>query len=123
MSVPRELSYTKDHEWITEGEVATVGITAYAAEALGDVVFVQLPEVGAVVSAGETCGEIESTKSVSDLLAPVAGTVTEVNQAVAEDPALLNSDPFGAGWLIKINRAGSDGELLTPDAYDELTAG
>ncbi|MGO1056798.1 glycine cleavage system protein GcvH [Crossiella sp. CA198] len=123
MPVPRELHYTKDHEWITDGPIATVGITAYAAEALGDVVFVQLPEVGAVVSAGEACGEIESTKSVSDLLAPVSGTVTEVNQAVAEDPALLNSDPFGAGWLIRINRAAPDGELLTPDEYDELTAG
>ena len=97
------LQYTAEHEWIlVEGDTATVGITAYAAEKLGDVVFVELPKVGSDVASGTVVGEIESTKSVGELFAPVNGTVAEANEAVVADPSLVNSDPFGEGWLIKV---------------------
>jgi glycine cleavage system H protein len=97
------LQYTAEHEWIlVDGSVATVGITAYAAEKLGDVVFVELPEVGSTVASGTVVGEIESTKSVGELFAPVNGTVTATNDQVVESPELVNSDPFGDGWLIKV---------------------
>jgi glycine cleavage system H protein len=97
------LKYTEDHEWIlVEGDVATVGITAYAADKLGDVVFVDLPTVGSTVASGKVVGEIESTKSVGELFAPVNGTVEEINDAVVASPELVNSDPFGDGWLIKV---------------------
>ncbi|TFC25465.1 glycine cleavage system protein GcvH [Cryobacterium sp. TMT1-3] len=97
------LQYTAEHEWVlVEGSIATVGITAYAAEKLGDVVFVELPEVGSTVTGGTVVGEIESTKSVGELFAPVNGTVTATNDQVIESPELVNSDPFGAGWLIKV---------------------
>ncbi|WP_105036108.1 glycine cleavage system protein GcvH [Cryobacterium aureum] len=97
------LQYTPEHEWVlVEGSIATVGITAYAAEKLGDVVFVELPEVGSTVASGTVVGEIESTKSVGELFAPVNGIVTATNDAVVESPELVNSDPFGAGWLIKV---------------------
>ncbi|GEP27981.1 glycine cleavage system protein GcvH [Cryobacterium sp. TMS1-20-1] len=100
---PSELQYTAEHEWVlVDGSVATVGITAYAAEKLGDVVFVELPGVGSTVASGTVVGEIESTKSVGELFAPVNGTVTETNDAVVDSPELVNSDPFGAGWLIKV---------------------
>ncbi|TFD24294.1 glycine cleavage system protein GcvH [Cryobacterium sp. TMS1-13-1] len=100
---PSELKYTAEHEWVlVDGSVATVGITAYAAEKLGDVVFVELPGVGSTVASGTVVGEIESTKSVGELFAPVNGTVTETNDAVVDSPELVNSDPFGAGWLIKV---------------------
>ena len=100
---PSELNYTAEHEWVlVDGSVATVGITAYAAEKLGDVVFVELPGVGSTVASGTVVGEIESTKSVGELFAPVNGTVTETNDAVVDSPELVNSDPFGAGWLIKV---------------------
>src|SRR5919112_47966 len=107
MSNPQQLRYSKEHEWLSAAEegVATVGITEHAANALGDVVFVQLPEVGSTVSAGETCGELESTKSVSDLYSPVSGEVTEVNEDVVSDPALVNSAPFEGGWLFKVRVA------------------
>src|SRR5665213_2724152 len=97
------LQYTAEHEWIlVEGSTATVGITAYAAEKLGDVVFVDLPAVGSTVAEGKVVGEIESTKSVGELFAPVNGTVVEANDAVVASPELVNSDPFGEGWLIKV---------------------
>ena len=97
------LQYTAEHEWIlVEGDTATVGITAYAAEKLGDVVFVDLPKAGSTVASGTVVGEIESTKSVGELFAPVNGTVAEANEAVVADPSLVNSDPFGEGWLIKV---------------------
>jgi len=97
------LQYTAEHEWVlVEGDTATVGITAYAAEKLGDVVFVELPKVGSDVASGTVVGEIESTKSVGELFAPVNGTVAEANDAVVSDPSLVNSDPFGEGWLIKV---------------------
>ncbi len=97
------LRYTEEHEWVlVDGDIATVGITAYAADKLGDVVFVDLPDVGATVAGGSIVGEIESTKSVGELFAPIDGTVEEVNDAVVASPELVNSDPFGDGWLIKV---------------------
>ena len=107
MSNPQQLRYSKEHEWLSAAEdgVVTVGITEFAADALGDIVYVQLPEVGATVTAGETCGELESTKSVSDLYSPVTGEVTEVNEAVVDDPSLVNTDPYGGGWLFKVRVA------------------
>jgi glycine cleavage system H protein len=119
MSEPSTLKYTKDHEWIlVDGDTATVGITAYAAEKLGDVVFVDLPDVGSSVAEGKIVGEIESTKSVGELFAPVAGTVLEVNDAVVASPELVNSDPFGEGWLIKVTFT----DLPTLLSADEYTA-
>jgi glycine cleavage system H protein len=103
MAAPQDLQYTAEHEWVlVDGDVATVGITAYAAEKLGDVVFVELPAVGSDVAEGKVVGEIESTKSVGELFAPVNGTVAEVNDAVVANPELVNSDPFGDGWLVKV---------------------
>jgi len=104
MADQSELQYTAEHEWVlVEGDTATIGITAYAAEKLGDVVFVELPAVGSDVASGTVVGEIESTKSVGELFAPVNGTVTEINDAVVDSPELVNSDPFGEGWLIKVS--------------------
>ncbi|MER5864227.1 glycine cleavage system protein GcvH [Kitasatospora sp. NPDC002040] len=119
MSNPTHLQYTEEHEWLTAAEdgVSTVGITAHAADALGDIVYVQLPEVGETVTAGETCGELESTKSVSDLYSPATGEITEINQAVIDDPASVNSDPFGDAWLFKVRVEATD-KLLTADEYD-----
>src|SRR5688572_9296573 len=108
MTVPQHYQYTAQHEWLElDSDHATVGITAFAADALGDVVFIDLPAVGASLTAGEACGELESTKSVSDLYAPADGTVTEINDAVVEDPGLLNSDPFATGWLFRMQVSGS----------------
>src|SRR3984893_6045266 len=125
MSVPAELRYTQEHEWVAiEGGTATIGITDYATQALGDVVYVSLPEVGAAVTAGEPCGEVESTKSVSDIYSPVDGEVIEANPEIEDDPGLVNSDPYGAGWLMRI-RLADDGpqadDLLTAEQYAELT--
>ncbi len=117
---PEDLRYTSDHEWVrTEGELVRVGVTDYAQEALGDIVFVTLPEVGAQVTAGETCGEVESTKSVSDLFAPVTGTVAERNEALDGSPELVNSDPYGDGWMMTIrpDDASATDSLLDAAAY------
>ncbi len=127
MTVPDELSYTPEHEWVAiSGDTASVGITDHAQQALGDVVFVSVPAPGSRVTAGEPCGEVESTKSVSDLYSPVDGEVTEVNAEIDEDPGLVNTDPYGAGWLFKVRLAASDGEappgLLTAAEYEQLTA-
>ena len=123
MSVPANLRYTAEHEWLDiDGDVATVGITTFAAEALGDIVFVGLPAVGTVIAAGEACGEIESTKSVSDIYAPVDGEVVEINRGVVDDPAAVNLDPYTGGWLFKIKVVGV-AELLNAAAYEALTAG
>lgn len=123
MSVPDDRQYTAEHEWIaSDGDVARVGISEYAANALGDVVFVDLPEVGAELTAGEPCGEIESTKSVSQLFAPADGTVLEVNAEVAQAPEIVNTDPFGAGWLFTM-RVTRLPDLLDSAAYAELTRG
>jgi glycine cleavage system H protein len=120
MSNPTELHYTKEHEWLkVDGDVATIGITAYAAEKLGDVVFVDLPKVGAKTTYMKICGEIESTKSVGELYSPVDGEVVEINDAVTASPELVNQDAFGAGWLIKV-RFESLPELLTAADYDAL---
>ncbi|MEU4658603.1 glycine cleavage system protein GcvH [Streptomyces sp. NPDC023723] len=122
---PQQLRYSKEHEWLsaTADGVATVGITEHAANALGDVVFVQLPEVGAAVTAGETCGELESTKSVSDLYSPVSGEVTEVNEDVVDDPSLVNSAPFEGGWLFRVRVADEPDDLLSADEYTAFSAG
>jgi len=125
MTIPAELHYTAEHEWVSvDGTTASVGITDYAQRALGDVVFVSVPAAGTRVTAGEPCGEVESTKSVSDIYSPVTGEVTEVNGDVDDDPGLVNSDPYGAGWLMRVQLDEDEGEpsgLLTADEYAELT--
>ncbi|CAM5233116.1 Glycine cleavage system H protein OS=Streptomyces tendae OX=1932 GN=gcvH PE=3 SV=1 [Streptomyces tendae] len=125
MSNPQQLRYSKEHEWLSGAEdgVSTVGITEHAANALGDVVFVQLPEVGDSVTAGETCGELESTKSVSDLYSPVSGEITEVNEDVVNDPSLVNSAPFEGGWLFKVRISDEPADLLSADEYTAFIAG
>lgn len=118
-----ETRYTSEHEWVTvDGDVATVGITAYAADKLGDVVYVDLPAVGTTVAAGRVVGEIESTKSVGELFAPVDGEVVERNEAVIVDPALVNADPMGAAWLIRV-RFTALPALLSAAEYEELIQG
>ncbi|MBD5784566.1 glycine cleavage system protein GcvH [Cellulosimicrobium terreum] len=120
--LPQHLQYTAEHEWIDGSDPAVVGITATAAEALGDIVYLELPEVGAEVTAGAVVGEVESTKSVSELFSPVTGTVVEVNQAAIDDPALVNSDPYADGWLFKVDVV-STGPLLSAQEYAAATAG
>lgn len=122
---PSHLQYTAEHEWIDFGgsaDTGTVGITATAAEALGDIVYLELPEVGASITAGAVIGEVESTKSVSELFSPVTGTVVEVNQAAVDEPSVVNAEPYGAGWLLKVE-VESTGPLLTPEEYAALAAG
>lgn len=123
--VPTELRYTKDHEWVrVEGDEATVGITEYAAGQLGDIVFVELPEAGRKLDQFATFGVVESVKAVSDLFAPVSGEVVAGNEALAGSPELVNSDPYGEGWMIRLKVADAtelDG-LLDAGAYDQLTA-
>jgi glycine cleavage system H protein len=124
MQIPSELHYSRDHEWASASDtVVRVGITDYAQDALGDVVFVDLPKVGASVSVGSTLGEVESTKSVSEIYAPVAGTVVAVNGTLVASPELVNSDPYGAGWLCEISTSdASDFDaLLDAEAYRTLT--
>ncbi|GLW48304.1 glycine cleavage system H protein [Streptomyces sp. NBRC 14336] len=125
MSNPQQLRYSKEHEWLSAAEdgVATVGITEFAANALGDVVYAQLPEVGSTVTAGESCGELESTKSVSDLYSPVNGEVTEINEDVVNDPSLVNSAPFEGGWLFKVRVTEEPSDLLSADEYTAFSAG
>jgi glycine cleavage system H protein len=121
MSNPTNRSYTAEHEWVlVEGDVATIGITAYAAEKLGDVVFVDLPKIGTSTTYMKICGEIESTKSVGELYAPLDGEVVEINDVVVSAPETVNSDPFGAGWLIKVKFTTLP-ELMTAEQYDALT--
>ncbi|MEU7739561.1 glycine cleavage system protein GcvH [Nonomuraea sp. NPDC049158] len=125
-NIPDDLSYTKEHEWVAgldDGITVTIGITAYAAEALGDVVFVQLPEVGSTVEAGDSIGEVESTKSVSEIYTPVGGEIVEVNQAVVDDPSLANSDSYGDGWMFRVRVEGDPEDLLTAEEYSALTSG
>jgi glycine cleavage system H protein len=119
MSLPTDRRYTAEHEWVIADEPATVGITAHAADALGDVVFIELPAVGATLTAGSPFGEIESTKSVSDLYAPVTGEVVEVNASLASDPGVVNRDPYGAGWLVRV-RVTAPGETMDAAAYAAL---
>ena len=129
--IPEQLRYTAEHEWVTvpsgDGETRKVGITDFAQDALGDIVYVQLPDVGTEVKAGESLGEIESTKSVSELYAPISGTVVARNEALGDAPDLVNTDPYGEGWLVEIrpseaaSAARSAGALLDAAAYRELT--
>ena len=124
MQIPDDLRYSKDHEWATSTEhVVRIGITDYAQDALGDVVFVELPKVGTSVSAGGAIGEVESTKSVSEVYAPVSGVVSAVNAALAATPELLNADPYGEGWFCEITTTSSDEfeSLLDAAAYQTLT--
>lgn len=121
---PEDLKYSEDHEWVRAGNGSTVriGITEYAAQALGDIVYVSLPNVGEEVAAGDSCGELESTKSVSDVFTPVAGVVTAVNENLADAPETVNADPYGDGWLFEIELAAdSDTDsLMDSDAYQEM---
>lgn len=121
-AVKSSLRYSAEHEWIDDSTPARIGISQVAADALGDVVYVDVPEAGTAVTAGQTCGEVESTKSVSDLYSPVTGTIVEVNQAAIDDPSLLNSDPYGAGWLFTVEVA-SEGELLSASEYASANGG
>ena len=116
------LRYSAEHEWIDASSPAKIGITQVAADALGDVVYVDLPEVGDSVTAGETCGEVESTKSVSDLYSPVTGTIVEVNQEAADNPAILNEDPYGNGWLFTVEVT-EEGPLLSAVDYASANGG
>lgn len=122
MSIPANLQYTSEHEWIrVDGNVAVVGITQYAADALGDIVYVDLPKAGTTISAGAIVGEAESTKSVGELFAPVSGDIVEANQAVIDSPELVNSDPYGAGWLFSVNFS-SIGDVMSADDYEAMIA-
>lgn len=123
--IPEDLRYTPDHEWVRpadDGSTVRVGITDYAQDALGDIVYVQLPDVGTKVTAGDSLGEVESTKSVSDIYAPVDGTVTASNAMLSERPELVNTDPYGEGWLVEIEPADQAalGNLLDASGYSEL---
>lgn len=123
--VPSDLRYTKDHEWVRiDGDEATIGITAYAADQLGDIVFVELPEAGRTLDQFATFGVVESVKAVSDLFAPLSGEVTQTNADLGPSPELVNSDPFGDGWMIRLRvaDAGQVEALLDADAYDALIA-
>ena len=123
--VPEDLRYTKDHEWVRlAGDEATVGITAFAAEQLGDIVFVELPATGRSLQVAATFGVVESVKAVSDLFSPLSGEVTEINTALASQPELVNTDPFGAGWMLKlkVTDLAEVDALLDPAAYDKLIA-
>lgn len=117
--LPNELRYSAEHEWIDASDPARVGITAHAAEELGEIVFVELPSAGTTVSAGDSVGEIESTKAVSEIYTPVSGEIVEVNDALEDSPETVGEDPYGNGWLFTI-RVESEGELLTADGYREL---
>jgi glycine cleavage system H protein len=126
MNVPSDLRYSTDHEWIrVDGDSVTIGITEYAQDALGDVVFVDTPSVGTTVRAGESFSEVESTKSVSDIYAPVSGAVAEVNEALESQPELLNGDPYGEGWICRITMSDTSelDDLMDADAYRALTEG
>jgi glycine cleavage system H protein len=120
VSVPEELQYTKSHEWVrTEDDTATVGITDYAQEELGDIVFVELPEEGATFEAGDSFGTVESVKAVSDIYSPVGGEVVEVNETLNDSPEKINEDPYGDGWIIKLRTSG-EGDLLSASDYEKL---
>ena len=124
--VPAELRYTKDHEWVrVDGDEAVVGITQYAADQLGDIVFVELPDAGRSLDQHATFGVVESVKAVSDLFAPVAGEVTETNGALSGSPEVVNTDPYGAGWMLRVKLAdpAQVESLLDASAYEQLTAG
>ena len=125
MTVPPELRYSKEHEWVrVEGDIATVGITDHAQEQLGDLVYLDLPKVGTAVQQFEKLGEIESVKAVSDLFSPVSGEVTERNEEAVKSPELVNQDPYGRGWLVRLSLSDTSevDKLLTAEQYEELVA-
>ena len=122
MNYPAELKYSKSHEWIKmDGDVAVIGISDFAQDALGDVVFVNLPQVGDEVVAGESFGDVESVKAVSDLISPVSGTIVEINEELDDSPENLNSDPYGS-WIIKVENVTGEEDLLTAAAYEAFCA-
>lgn len=122
-SIPDNLQYTKEHEWVlATGNTFRMGITDYAQGALGDIVYVQLPKVGESVVADKVCGEVESTKSVSEIFAPVSGKIVAINEALNNAPETINSDPYGAGWLAEIEVAATPAGLLSADDYRQITA-
>ena len=120
--LPGDLKYTSDHEWLRQEEdgSVTVGITDHAQSALGDLVYVELPEVNQEVEAGSDMAVVESVKAASDVYAPIGGTVVAVNDALADDPEAINNDPYGDGWIVRLEPSGDEGELLSPDAYQAL---
>lgn len=124
-NIPADLKYTKEHEWVrdlvTAGTIA-MGITDFAQGALGDIVYVQLPKIGEVISAGKVCGEVESTKSVSEIFAPVTGKVIAINDALSNSPELINSDPYNAGWLVEIEVTETATDLISAAEYGQITA-
>ena len=125
MNIPENLKYTEEHEWIAvEGDIATVGVTDYAQGELGDLVFIELPDIDDQVTLGESFGTVEAVKAVSDLFAPLSGVVAEVNEILADDPETVNKDPYGDGWMIKIKLSDPDqiSALLSAEAYKELVA-
>ena len=120
MSTPDNLQYTKSHEWVRiEDDTATIGITDHAQEELGDVVFVELPEVGATIEAGDAFGTVESVKAVSDLYTPVGGEVVEVNSSLEDAPEKINDDPYGEGWIVKLSTS-EEADLLSPEEYEKV---
>jgi glycine cleavage system H protein len=120
LSVPEELQYTSSHEWVrTEGDTATIGITDHAQDELGDIVFVELPEVGTTLDAGDPFSTVESVKAVSDLYTPVGGEVLEVNEALSDSPEKINEDPYGEGWIVKI-QVSDQGDLLSASDYEQF---
>ena len=122
--IPDSLRYTKEHEWVQESSATVIrmGITDYAQGALGDIVYVQLPKIGDVVVADKVCGEVESTKSVSEIFSPVSGTVVAINESLEAHPEVLNPDPYGAGWLAEIEVSAQPEGLLSADGYRQITA-
>ena len=124
-NIPSDLKFTKEHEWVAttpSAKVFRVGITDYAQSALGDIVYVQLPKVGQKLTAGEVCGEIESTKSVSEIYSPITGEVSSVNGNLDGAPEIINSEPYGSGWILEISVSGDLPELLSGEEYEKLTA-
>ncbi|MBB6324868.1 glycine cleavage system H protein [Algoriphagus iocasae] len=121
MNIPQELKYTKDHEWVKiEGDIATIGITDFAQSELGDIVYVEVETVGDSLEAEEVFGTVEAVKTVSDLFMPIAGEVTELNEKLADEPELVNSDPYGEGWMVKVKISGDTSGLLSSEEYAEL---
>ena len=122
-TVPSDFQFTKEHEWVlVDGDVATVGITQYAADALGEIVYVDLPKPGSSTSYMKICGEIESTKSVSEIYSPITGEVSSVNGNLDGAPEIINSEPYGSGWILEISVSGDLPELLSGEEYEKLTA-
>jgi glycine cleavage system H protein len=121
MNIPQDLKYTKDHEWVKiEGDIATIGITDFAQSELGDIVYVEVETVGDSLDAEEVFGTVEAVKTVSDLFMPIAGEVTELNEKLTDEPELVNSDPYGDGWMVKVKISGDTSSLMSADEYAEL---